>query len=217
MKFYFRDVVPYIPGMLKGLLVNMALAVIAMLVGCLLGMLLYLGKTSTRKWLQRFCGAYIELFRNTPLLVQLYLIYFGLAQYSIDVSAFASAMIAMVLNNAAYSAEILRAGFMSIPHGTIEAGEALGMSRAQVFRIVRLMPALKSAFPALINQYVMLFLFSSVASIIALPELTYVSMNTASLTARNFEVYLITGALYYGATIIMVSLLRLCERKSFRW
>lgn len=217
MNFYFGDIMPYLGQMLRGLGVNVLLALISMVVGASLGIVLYLGKTGRCKLLSRVCSAYIEVMRNTPLLVQLYLIYFGLAQFGIDVSAFMSALIAMILNNAAYTAEIFRAGFLSVAKGQIEAGVALGMKTTQVFFLVELKPALKSAFPALINQFVMLFLFSSVASIIALPELTYVAMNTASMTARTFEVYLVTGILYYVACVIMITLLRTIEKQSFRW
>lgn len=217
MKFYFDDVFAHLPAMLNGLMLNILLAVVSMLVGSVLGILLYLGKTSKRRGFKFFCSGYIEIMRNTPLLVQLYLIYFGLAQYGLDVSALTSALVAMILNNGAYTAEIFRSGFLSVQHGTVEAGQAIGMSPWQVFALVELKPALKSAFPAMINQFVMLFLFSSVASIIALPELTYVAMNTASMTARNFEVYLITGILYYVSCYMMISLLRLIERKAFKW
>lgn len=217
MKLYFREVNRYIPDMLKGLGTSILLAAVGMLVGTLLGLLLYLGRSSKYRVLRGFCYGYIEVIRNTPLLVQLYLIYFGLAQYGIDVSAMVSTIFAMVLNNAAYTAEILRAGFLSVQPGTIEAGYALGMNKAQVFMHVRLMPAFKSAYPALINQAVLLFLFSSVASIIALHELTYVSMNTASITARNFETYLYTGLLYYVTCFVIINVSRLGEKKLMRW
>ena len=217
MKFYFGDLVPYIGEMFAGLGLNILLALVSMAVGAVGGILLYLGKTGKNRPLSLVCRAYIEVMRNTPLLVQLYLIYFGLAQFGIDISALVSTLVAMILNNAAYTAEIFRAGVLSVPHGQVEAGQALGMHPAQVFTLVELKPALKSAFPALINQYIMLFLFSSVASIIALPELTYVAMNTASMTARTFEVYLVTGVMYYVACVVMIAGLRLFEKKAFRW
>lgn len=217
MKLYFKDLKPYVAQMFQGLGLSISLTLAAMLVGSALGLLLYLGKTGRQPVLKALCTAYIEIMRNTPLLVQLYLIYFGLAQIGIDVSAFAATLVAMILNNGAYTAEIFRGGFLSVPHGLVEAGQALGMNPAQVFLIVRLKPALKSAFPALINQFIMLFLFSSVASIIALPELTYVAMNTASATARTFEVYLVTGVLYYVSCLIAISLMRYAEKKVFNW
>ena len=203
--------------MLRGLSINLILAVLSMLIGSAFGLVLYVGKTGKRKTISFVCRSYIEIIRNTPLLVQLYLIYFGLAQLDIDVSAYVSALIAITLNNAAYTAEIFRGGFLSVSPGTIEAGEALGMTNLQIFFYVRFLPALKASFPSLINQFIMLFLFSSVASIIALPELTYVAMNTASATARTFEVYICTGLLYYLVCTICISFLRLIERKLLRW
>lgn len=217
MKLYFRDLKPYVIQMFRGLGLSISLTLVAMLVGSILGLLLYLGKSGRQTALKAMCSVYIEIMRNTPLLVQLYLIYFGLAQIGIDVSAFTATLVAMILNNAAYTAEIFRGGFLSVPNGLVETGYVLGMTPAQVFLIVRLKPALKSAFPALINQFIMLFLFSSVASIIALPELTYVAMNTASATARTFEVYLVTGVLYYVSCFIAVSLMRYVEKRVFNW
>lgn len=217
MRLYFRDVYKYFPDMLKGLGINIFLAIASMIIGSILGLLLYLGKDSKIKFVHGFCYWYIEVIRNTPLLVQLYLIYFGLAQLGLDVSAIISALIAMILNNAAYTAEIFRGGFLSVSHGTIEAGEALGMTPFQVFLHVRFLPALRTSFPALINQFIMLFLFSSVASIIALPELTYVAMNASSKTARTFEVYAITGILFYVVGVIFINVLRKIEQKLLRW
>ena len=129
----------------------------------------------------------------------------------------AASVIAMVINGGAYIAEIMRSGFQSIPYGLQEAGMALGMTSRQVFLNIRLKLALKNAFPALINQFILLFLFSSVTSTISMPELTYITFNLQSSTARVFEVLLISGAMYYVITILFVALFRKCEKKLFSW
>lgn len=217
MNIHFTPVIPYLGAIFRGLGVSIVVTLAAFFLGIALGLVTYACKTSRHRALRTLANAYIELFRNTPLLVQMYIIYFGFAQYGLDVSPFVTALLSMAVNNGAYTAEILRGGFASVSRGTIEAGEALGMGRAQIFFLVELPPALKSCFPAMINQFVMLFLFSSVASVISLPELTYVCMNTDSFIARTFEIYLIAGVLYYCTTFLSVNLLRRLEKKAFPW
>jgi len=151
------------------------------------------------------------------MLVQLYILYFGLPEIGVDLSPLTASVIAMVINGGAYIAEIMRSGFQSIPYGLQEAGMALGMTPRQIFMNIRLKLALKNAFPALINQFILLFLFSSVTSAISMPELTYITFNLQSSTARVFEVLLISGSMYYVITILFVSLFRKCEKKLFSW
>lgn len=217
MKLYFRDILPYYPDLLSGLSISVIITVIATCIGFILGIIIYFCKTSSNKVLKSIGVVYIEAIRNTPLLVQLYILYFGFSQYGINVSAFMSAMITMTINTGAYTAEILRSGFKSVNHGTIEAGYALGMTKFQTFHHVVFLPGIKSAFPALINQFVMLFLFSSVASTIALSELFQQVQNVDSKTARTFEVLLIAGALYYLTSAIFIKILRTVEKKIFSW
>lgn len=217
MKLMFQDVVKYLPGMLQGLLLDITLSILAMLLGALLGMFVYLGKRSKNKPLHLLCAAYIEIIRNTPMLVQLYLIYFGLSQFGMDISAFNAMLIAMVLNNAGYSSEILRGGFLAVSPGTVEAGTALGMRKWRILLSVELEPALKNAFPSLINHFVTLFLFESVGATIGLPGMTYASMNAVAVSARTVEIYLTTGVIYYVMAFIFISLLRALQKKLFKW
>lgn len=217
LNLVFGDIVPYIPDMLKGLGLSLYITIIGMVVGTVLGIFFALGKMSSIKILRLISSFYIEVIRNTPLLVQLYLIYFGLGQLGIDINPLWSALIGIVINNAAYTAEIFRAGISSVPGGIKEAGSALGLSIPQIFRYVVLPPAIKSVFPALTNQLILLFLFSSVASIISLEELTYQVMNIDSKTSRTFEVLIIATVLYYGCSSIFSSLSKIVEKKVFRW
>lgn len=217
MNIHFAPVVPYLGGIFKGLGMSILVTVLAFAAGVVIGLAAYACRTGKNGIVRKLAGAYIEVIRNTPLLVQIYVIYFGFAQYGVDVSAFTTALFSMAINNGAYTAEILRGGFKAVHPGTVEAGQAMAMTRAQVFFVVELPPALRSAFPALINQFVMLFLFSSVASVISLPELTYVCMNADSFIARTFEIYLIAGALYYVTTFLSVSFFRGLEKRLFPW
>lgn len=217
MNIRFEPLLPYLDDMLKGLGLSLYLTILAALIGTALGLVIYAGKDGKRKPVSIVCSAYIELFRNTPLLVQIYLVYFGLAQFGIDVSPFQTALITMSVNTGAYNAENLRGGFKSVLPGTIEAGQAMGMTKLQIFFIIKLKPALRNAFPSLINQFVMLFLFSSVASVISLPELFNVSINIDARIARTFEIYLVAGAMYYLTSFIMVKILGKIEKKIFKW
>lgn len=182
-----------------------------------MGIFIYLAKASKYKLLRTVSSSYIEIIRNTPLLVQLYLIYFGLGQININISPLWAALIGITLNNAAYTAEIFRAGINSVPKGLREAGIALGMSSTQIFRYVILPPAVKSVFPALTNQLILLFLFSSVASVISLNELMNQILYIDSLTFRTFEVLTIGALMYYGCSSVFAVGSKLLERKLFKW
>lgn len=217
MKLYFDDVLPYFMDMLNGLKFSILLAAISMSVGLILGIIICLMKIGKHKVLKVTASIYIEVIRNTPLLVQLYVLYFGLAQFGIDLLPFTASSIAMILNAAAYNAEIFRGGLLSVPVGLTEAGIALGMNKVQIFFYVTLKLALRNAFPGLLNQLILLFLFSSVTATISMSELTYITFNLQSSTARVFEVLLISGVLYYITTAIGVFIFRGIQRKIFNW
>lgn len=217
MRFYFQDVFRHFPSLMYGLGISIVITVISVAVGMVIGLAAYLGKTGQNKFLRGLCTCYIEFIRNVPLLVQLYIIYFGFSQYGLNISSFFTAIIAMSINTGAYAAEILRSGFKAVNPGTIEAGSALGMTKTQTFLHVMLKPGLRSAFPALINQFVMLFLFSSVASTIALPELFHQVQMVDTKTARTFEVLFVAGILYYVSSFVFIKLFRIIEKKLFRW
>ena len=217
MTFFFRDIAPFLYRMFYGLANNLQVASLSLLCGLLLGLVTYNAKVSYFRPLRVLANCYIEIIRNTPLLVQIYLIFFGIAQLGINASPFQSTMIAMVSNSGGYCAEIMRAGFKAVSHGTVEAGYALGMSSWQVFFHVRLKPAFRSAFPALTNQYVLMFLGSSVASTIAYRELLHTTLHIESMTARTVEVFLIAGLMFYTTSFLLINVLRWLEKRIFRW
>src|SRR5258706_14817708 len=133
-------------------------------------------------------AAYVELIRNTPFLVQIFIVYFSLPALGVSVEANQAALAAMVVNFGAYGTEILRAGIESIPQGQIEAAKALGLSRLQTFAHVVLYPAVKTVFPALSSQFILLMLASSVVSTISAVELTAVTHYLQYTTLRPFQV-----------------------------
>lgn len=217
MALYYGDLIPYAGLFLQGLWVSLYVTVIAMLVGSVLGVLLYLGKSGRSRVLSRFSAGYIEVFRNTPLLVQLYLIYFGLPQLGVNVSSIWAALIGLTLNNAAYTAEIYRAGFEAVPVGLREAASALGMRGSDTVRYVLLMPATRNVFPSLTNQFILLFLASSIGSIISLPELTNAIMDVSNSTYRTVEALSIGGLLYFAVSWLLAMGSRYAEARLFGW
>ena len=217
MTFYFGDILPYLPVLLQALWISVYVTLIGFAAGSVAGVFISLARSSGVRALSAPAGVYIEIFRNTPLLVQLYLIYFGLGQVGINFNPFWSAVLGLTLNNAAYTAEIFRAGFESVPAGLREAASALGMTPVQNFRYVVLKPAVRNVLPSLTNQLIVLFLFSSVGSVIALPELTNQLSNINSVTGRTLETFTYGAALYYLVSVAMAMSSRLAEKTMFRW
>lgn len=217
MTYYFGDLLPYLPMMLEALWISVYITLLSFVAGSIVGVGLSLTRTSSSKSVRTVTSTYIEVIRNTPLLVQLYLIYFGLGQVGVDLDPLWSALLGMTLNNSAYTAEIFRAGFGAVPTGLREAGAALALSRYQLFRYVVLVPGLRGIIPALTNQLIILFLYSSVASVISLEELTAILMNLNSQTLRTLEVFTYGAVLYWAVSALIAASSRLIERSMFRW
>lgn len=156
----------------------------ATVIGFVGGTLLAIGRRGHTHWVAKACGAYVEVLRNTPLLVQVFLVFFGLASLGWKVPAFAAALLTLVINVAAYTCEIMRAGMDSIHKGQIEAAECLGLTRRQVYWHVVLRPAMEKVYPALTSQFVLLMLASSITSQISVEELTAIAARVQSETFR---------------------------------
>ena len=217
MTINFAAVLPYLPVMLKGLAISLEVTVLSFFIGSVLGIFVHLTRRSRFAPLRWLGAAFVEVFRNTPLLVQLYLIYFGLPQVGINLDPFWATLAGMTLNNAAYTSEIFRAGIESVPTGLLEAAGALGMRFLPTFRYVVLKPAIRNVLPALTNQFIVLFLFSSVGSVISLNELTSAIADLNQRTLRTLEIFTIGGILYFLASAVIAGSSRLAERYLFRW
>jgi polar amino acid transport system permease protein len=152
--------------------------------------------------LRLLVGFYVELIRNTPLLVQIFIVYFGLSSVGLKLSAETSAVIALVVNMGAYTTEIMRAGIQSIHRTQLEAADCLGLTRLQTILHVVLLPAIERVYPALSSQFVLLMLASSITSQISAEELTAVANNVQSDTYRSFEVYIIVAAIYLALSLL---------------
>ena len=191
------------PMLLDGAILTLQLAFIATALGGAIGALAAVGRRSDSTVLQNVCGAYVEAIRNTPLLIQIFLVYFGLASLGLKFSAFTVAAVALTINVGAYATEIMRAGFDSIPRGQIEAAEGLALSRPQIYWHVILRPAVEKVYPALTSQFVLLMLASSVTSQISAEELTAVANYIQSDTYRAFETYIVVAVIYLVLSLIM--------------
>lgn len=195
-QFDFAALIPYWPLFLEGVWLTLVLSAWSTVFGFLLGTVCAIARADGPQWLKFLVAAYVEIIRNTPLLVQIFIFFFGFATLGVKVSANTAAVIALVVNVGAYTCEIVRAGLESIHKSQVEAAECLGMSRAQIYWHVIIRPAIERVYPALTSQYVLLMLASSITSQISAEELTAIANRIQSDTFRSFETYIVTGILY---------------------
>jgi len=198
----FRDVFEAWEFLLDGLVLTLELSLVTMVMGLLIGVAGAAARVYGPAWLRRSVAVYVEAIRNTPLIVQLFLIFFGLPSAGIKFDAETAAFVALSINLGAYSIEIVRAGFEAIPRSQIEAGQSLGLSGLQIFRYVIAFPALKMMYPALASQFVLLMLATSVVSQISAQDLFHAASIVQSRTFRDFEVYAVIALAYLALAMI---------------
>jgi polar amino acid transport system permease protein len=202
-KLDFISLMPYWPDFARGMWLTMKLTVFAVTIGFVVGVLCAIGRRGSNRLVSRLCAGYVEVTRNTPFLVQIFLVYFGLASVGLRLPAIVAAVLALVINVGAYSSEIVRAGIDSVHPGQIEAGECLGLSRAQIYWHIILAPAIERVYPALTSQFTLMMLMSSVTSQISAEELTAIANRVQSDTFRSFETYMLIAVLYLILAILM--------------
>ena len=211
-QFQFGVVWQNLGSLLEGAWLTLQLSLAAMVLGLLIGIAgAWLVRDGVRpvRWLVQ---AYVELIRNTPFLVQCFIIYLGLPWAGLRLSAQSAALLALTINVGAYTTEIVRAGVDAIPRGQIEAATALGLRRPQIFLLIVLKPALLVVYPALTSQFILLMLGSSVVSAIAAEELTASANTLQSRTFRPFEIYAVTAGMYLAMAVALRALLGLGYR-----
>jgi polar amino acid transport system permease protein len=202
-QFQFRDVLASWPALLDGIFTTLTLSVIAMIGGFVIGVLGASARLYGPRAVRILATSYVEAIRNTPLLIQLFIVFFGLPGIGIRLDAPVAAAIALTVNLGAYATEIVRAGLQAVPRTQIEAGYALSLSGVQVFRYVVLFPALKMMFPSLASQFVLLMLATSAVSLISVDDLFHAASIVQSRTFRDFEVYTVVGAVYLLLALTM--------------
>jgi His/Glu/Gln/Arg/opine family amino acid ABC transporter permease subunit len=214
--FQFRLVLQEYPSLLEGALLTLHLSLLTLLFSLIIGTAGAMCRLSRIVWLRRPATWYVEAVRNTPLLVQLFFIYFGLGQLSIDVPNYLAALIGLVLNNGAYLTEIVRAGIEAIPKSQHDASVSLGMSYLQRMRHVIFPQAFRVIYPPLGNQFIGIILFSSLVSVIAVEDLALRGKMIISRNFRSFETYIVLTVMYVVMTLTISIALKLLGRRMFR-
>ncbi|WP_046117330.1 amino acid ABC transporter permease [Ensifer aridi] len=202
-QFEFGWLFEYYPQILKGIAITLELIAIGGVAGISLGIVCAWVRALGPAWARRIVAAYVELIRNTPFLIQLFFIFFGLPSLGLQLSELQAANLAMVVNLGAYSSEIIRAGIQATPRGQFEAGASLAMSPFETFRHVVLVPSLERIWPALSSQVVIVMLGSAVVSQIAAEDLTFAANFIQSRTFRAFEAYIVSTAVYLVLAILL--------------
>ncbi|MDR3242224.1 MAG: ABC transporter substrate-binding protein/permease [Lactobacillaceae bacterium] len=203
----------YWPYFVQGTLYTLGLAAIGVFFGAVIGTLLALMKTSTVWVLKAIANVYIEFVRGTPLLIQVFIVFFGTQIIGLNVAGFLAGAIAMSLNSAAYVAEIIRSGINSIAEGQAEAARSLGLSKKQTMRFVVLPQAVKNILPALGNEFVTVIKEGSVVSVIGVGELTFQTSLVQGSSFKPFLPLMITALIYFVLTFGISRLLGLAERR----
>ncbi len=185
----------------EGALDTLWMSVAALGLGMVIAIACLLARGAPFRPLRRVVHGYIEVIRNTPLLVQLFIIYFSLPGLGIRMDADAAAVLGLALNFGGYAAEILRSGIEAVPRGQIEAATALGLRPLRIFRHVVLFPAIRVSYPGLASQFILILLGSSVVSAISAEELTSIVNSLQSTTFRSFEFYFAATAIYLAMAV----------------
>jgi arginine/lysine/histidine transport system permease protein len=207
MNLDFSQIVPYIPFILEGIWVTLKFVIVSIIFGFIFGSILALFKISRNKLLVFIGDAYTSIFRGTPLILQLMIIYFAIPQLTgYDISAFLSAILAFGLNSAAYISEIIRAGIQAVDKGQVEAAKALGVPYRLMMKDLIFPQALKNILPALMNEFISLTKESAIVSTIGYLDLMRRAQVVGADTYRNFEPLIFVGLIYWllvmGLTLI---------------
>ena len=203
IEFDFLAVLEQWPLLLRGAAFTLALTAVSAVIGVSLGVACAWARAWGPKLLGRVVAVYVELIRNTPFIVQLFFIFFGLPSLGVRLTPELASVIAMVVNLGAYAAEIVRAGIEGTPRGQIEAARSLAMTERQVFLWVVLPPSLSRVWPALVSQIIIVMLGSAVCGQIAAQELSYEANLIQSRNFRAFEAYIIATAIYLLLSIMV--------------
>jgi polar amino acid transport system substrate-binding protein len=206
----------FLPLLLSGAAITIILSVVSMALAIALGLLIAFIRFYDPPFVGGMATAYVEIYRGTPLLIQLFIIYYGLPNIGVVLSPLAAAIIGLGMNYAAYEAEVYRAGIEAVPLGQMEAALSLGMSRSSAFQTIIFPQALRISLPAVTNDFIALFKDSSIVSVIAMVELTKTYAILAATTLRYFELGLVVAILYFGMSYPLSIVARRIERRMKR-
>jgi polar amino acid transport system permease protein len=210
---YFEYLTIAIPKLGEGLLITFQVAFVSLGIGMLIGVPAAFARVYGPKWLQWIVTAFIEILRGTPVLVQLFLVYYGLPQFGVTFSAFTSAYIALGLNSGAYQTEYFRGAIQAISSGQMTAARSIGMTRMQAIRHVIMPQALRLAIPAWSNEAVSMIKISSILYLIAVPEMMTVARELFARYYNPFQTYITVGIVYLIIIGVITVLLNHLEKR----
>jgi His/Glu/Gln/Arg/opine family amino acid ABC transporter permease subunit len=213
--FDFWLIVESIPFLVKGAIYTVQVSVLAIVFGLVLGWMLGLIAVSGVRWLRAIAWGYVQFIRGTPLLVQIFLIYFGLPALGINIPAYWSGVLALGLNSAGFQAEIVRAGIESIDRGQTEAARSIGMSGFQTLLFILVPQTIRRVIPPLTNELITLTKSSSLLSAIAVLELTHAGQAIIARTFAPFEIYAAVAVFYLVLIAVLSRGSALLERRAF--
>lgn len=222
----FSVVVEYFPRLLEGAWVSLQLVLISIVLGGVFALPIALARISPVAWIRAIPFAYIFFFRGTPLLVQIFLVYYGASQFDavresflwpILKEPFWCAIIAFTLNTSAYTAEIFRGAIQAIPQGEVEACKVIGMTKPQMYRRVLLPRAFGIVLPAYGNEIILMLKGSALASTITILDLTGMSRTIIARTYTPMEIFLAAGAIYLVISIVIIAIFRQIELRQNRY
>jgi His/Glu/Gln/Arg/opine family amino acid ABC transporter permease subunit len=225
--FNFDVILRYQDDIVSGFLLAIEVAAVGLALATVIGLLTAFARTSGKRWLSAPVAAYVEFIRNVPLLLLIFIFYFGVPMFAynalprgvadlIVVDAEGSVIIAMAIYGGAYLSEVFRAGILSVGRRYLDAGLSLGLSRVGVARFVTLPIMLRTVLPALSNTFISLFKDTSLAAAISLPELTFAARKISTDTFRVYEAWITVGAIYLATSYVIALSMRALERR-IRW
>ena len=218
----FELIISSFPKMLGAAVITVKLLAFSLAIGLLIGLFFAVLRLNKNIFINKFAYGYSYLFRGTPLLVQIYIIYFGLGQIEFIRSTFLwvilkepfwCAIIAFALNTGAYTSEILRSAFQTIKPGIIEAGKSLGISNKIIFYKIQIPIAIRQSLPAYGNEIILMLKGTSLASTVTIMDLTGVAKHIISTTFKPVEVFILAGSIYLFMTFIIHNLIKFLEKK----
>ena len=210
------------PKLLNATIVTLKLLSVSLIIGLFIGLFFAVLRLNKNIFINKFAYGYSYIFRGTPLLVQIFIIYFGLGQIESVRSSFLwvvlkepywCAIIAFALNTGAYTSEILRSAFQTIKPGIIEAGKSLGISKKEIFYKIQIPIAIRQSLPAYGNEIILMLKGTSLASTVTLMDLTGVAKYIISTTFKPIEVFIVAGGIYLFMTFIIHNVIKFLEKK----
>lgn len=214
--FQMGEAWKFIEVLRKGLYFTISLSILAIVIGFVTGWLVVIAKVSGGRIISKIASGYIEFWRNTPLLIQVFFVYFGFTALTrLSFTAYQAGLIAIVLNTTAYNAEILRGGIQSIPKIQTEAAKSLGLNSFQIWYTIIIPYTHRVVFPSLTNQFILIVLGTSILSVIAVPELMNEAKELQAITGRTIEIYLLVTAMYLVLIFLFSFFMKLLERRFF--